>query len=349
MDCFYAAVEVRDRPELRGKPVVVGGTPDSRSVVATANYEARRFGIRSAMPCATAYRLCPETIFLNPDFARYKAESRKIQAIMRSLTALIEPLSLDEAYLDVTEPCAQGVSATQLARELRARIWAECGLTASAGIAPNKLLAKVASEINKPNGQKTITPEMIESFMLTLPVSSLFGVGRVTARRLHQAGFNTCGDLQQIELAELVRRFGNLGSHLYRQCRGIDERPVAVREVRKSISVETTFAQDYRHIVDVKPELHELYADLVRRFERARLDEKHIKTVVVKIKFHDFTQRSRSRSHRGLPTVEHFEQLCSQLWEDYRQPFRLIGIGLDLHDPEEMVAESPQLSLPVGN
>ncbi|MCB0387051.1 MAG: DNA polymerase IV, partial [Bdellovibrionales bacterium] len=222
MDCFYAAVEMRDRPELKGKPVVVGGRPDSRGVVATANYEARRFGIRSAISCSRAYRLCPETVFIKPDFSRYKQESRHIREIMIRYSSVIEPLSLDEAFLDVTGVDLCGGSATRMAREIRRALWEERGLTASAGIAPNKLLAKIASEVNKPNGQKTVVPGEVDAFMKRLPVESLFGVGKVTAKKLHQLGFKTCGQLQELDQATMIRRFGRWGGQLYWQCRGVD-------------------------------------------------------------------------------------------------------------------------------
>ncbi|MCB0365792.1 MAG: DNA polymerase IV [Bdellovibrionales bacterium] len=344
MDCFYAAVEVRDRPELKGKPVVVGGRPDSRGVVATANYEARRFGIRSAMPSSRAYRLCPDAVFLKPDFSRYKQESRHIREIMTRYSPVIEPLSLDEAFLDVTGVELCEGNATRMAREMRLAIWEERGLTASAGIATNKLLAKIASEVNKPNGQKTVVPDGVDSFMKTLPVESLFGVGKVTARKLHQLGFKTCGQLQELDQATMIRRFGRWGGTLYRQCRGLDERPVSTSRRRKSLSVEGTFSQDYRSPEDARPKLHRLYDDLKNRWQRTGLNDGAVKTAVVKLKFHDFDQRTRSQSCSGFPSVDLYEQLYMQLWELHRKPFRLLGLGVDLADEKSTHQEDPQLS-----
>ncbi|RYZ65306.1 MAG: DNA polymerase IV, partial [Proteobacteria bacterium] len=240
MDAFYASVELRDRPEFIGKPISVGGSPDGRGVVATANYEARKFGVKSAMPMATAIRLCPHLVCIRPDFAKYKRESRKVREIFERFTSKIEPLSLDEAYLDVTGLDLFDGSATRIANEIRRLIKEETGLTASAGVAPNKFLAKIASDINKPDGIKVIRPHEIDDFMRTLPIEKIWGVGKVTAKKMHSLGFFTCGDLQRKSIAELTAFFGSWGAKLYDYSRGIDNRSVKESRERKSLSVEET-------------------------------------------------------------------------------------------------------------
>ena len=231
MDCFYAAIELRERPELEGRPIAVGGG-SRRGVVTTCNYEARKFGVRSAMPGFKARDLCPELVFLPVRFDLYRAESAKIREILLSYTQLVEPLSLDEAYLDVTD---LGSYAWDIARELRARIFTATGLTCSAGIAPNKMLAKIASDWRKPNGQFAILPEEIEAFMRRLPVRKLWGVGPKSADRFAGLGIYTCEDLQRYSLADIVGRFGRWGRDLYYLCRGVDDRPVEPNRVRKSL------------------------------------------------------------------------------------------------------------------
>ena len=244
MDCFFAAIEMRDRPALRDRPLAVGGMPERRGVVATCNYPARVFGIHSAMPMSRALRLCPDLVILPVDMERYKAVSSRIQSIFREYTDQVEPLSLDEAFLDVSGHDYFAGSATLLAREIRRRIWEQEGLTASAGIAPNKFLAKVASDWNKPNGQKTITPDAVANFLPGLPVEKIPGVGAVTTARMRRYSLYTCGDVQMVDQAELIRLFGKLGSRLFAFSRGVDHRPVTTRRVRKSLSVEQTFPQD---------------------------------------------------------------------------------------------------------
>lgn len=329
-DCFYAAVEMRDRPELRELPIAIGGSPGQRGVISTCNYVARRFGIHSAMPTSWALRQCPDLVLLPHDFARYKDASRRVHAIFRDYTTLIEPLSLDEAYLDVSGlPHCQG-SATRMAEEIRARIRAEVGITASAGIAPNKLLAKIASDWNKPDGQFVLTPADIDAFMPALPIGKLWGIGKVTAARLARHGLVTCGDAQRWTLAELDAQFGRLGRSLYRQCRGIDERPVETEWQRKSLSVEHTYPKDLPDLAACLAQTPTLYADLSQRLQRQQLDTQPNKAFV-KIKFHDFTQTTMecSASHADMAL---FSKLLEQAWQRGAKPVRLLGVGVRFAD-----------------
>ena len=241
MDCFYAAIEVRDRPELRGKPVGVGGARDRRGVLTTCNYEARKFGVRSAMPTFMALQRCPKLIVLPTRFDVYRREAAVIRAILHRFTPLVEPLSLDEAYLDVSaHPGAPGA----LAQVIRNLIFRKTKLTASAGIGPNKLVAKIASDLNKPNGQCEVAPNEVPEFMAALPVRKIWGIGAVTEQKLQQRGITTCGELQRFTVCELLDIFGKFGAELYDLCRGIDERPVEPDRERKSLSTEETFASD---------------------------------------------------------------------------------------------------------
>ena len=236
-DCFFAAVEMRDDPALRGLPVAVGGDSTRRGVISTCNYEARRYGVRSAMATATALRRCRDLIVIPVNMDKYRAASRQVLAIFAEYTDLIEPLSLDEAYLDVTNSTACRGSATLIAQEIRTRVREEVGITISAGIAPNKFLAKVASEWRKPDGQFVVTPPMVPEFVRALPIQKIHGVGDVTARKMQLMGINTCADLQTLPLQELIERFGSFGERLYALSRGQDDRPVRTDQARKSISV----------------------------------------------------------------------------------------------------------------
>src|SRR5271156_1929972 len=258
MDCFYAAVEMRERPELAGQPIAVGGG-SRRGVVTTCNYEARKFGIHSAIPGFHARERCPHLVFLPVRFDLYRAESAKIRQILYAYTPLVEPLSLDEAYLDVT---GFDRYAWDIAKEIRARIFSETRLTASAGIAPNKMLAKIASDWRKPNGQFAITPDQIAPFMRELPVRKIWGVGPKSAGKFEAQGIRTCGDLQQIPLAELVRRHGKWGRELHDLCRGHDDRDVEPNRIRKSLSNETTFADHLTTLDDCQRELDKLVDEL---------------------------------------------------------------------------------------
>ncbi|MGI9293811.1 MAG: DNA polymerase IV, partial [Pseudomonadales bacterium] len=239
-DCFYAAVEIRDDPSLQGKPVAVGGSADRRGVLTTCNYEAREFGARSAMPTAMALRLCPDLIVLPVSMEKYRVASQKVQSIFKEFTEQIEPLSLDEAFLDVSDtPLLQG-SATRIAQEIRRRVAAQVGITVSAGVAPNKFLAKIASDWQKPDGLTVIRPEQVQDFVAQLPVNKIFGVGKVTAAKLQRLGVNSCADLQKLSLLELDQKFGRFGKRLFELSRGVDPREVQNERTRKSLSVEHT-------------------------------------------------------------------------------------------------------------
>lgn len=291
MDAFYASVEQRDRPELKGKPVIVGGDPNSRGVVATCSYEARKFGIHSAMASSMAYRLCPQAIFIRPRFDVYHAVSRQIREIFHRYTDLVEPLSLDEAYLDVTENKKGILYASDLARDILKQIHDETGLTASAGVSFNKFLAKVASDIHKPNGMTVVTPKTADSFIDRLPIRKFFGVGKVTEKKMLELGIQTGADLKKISKEELVRHFGKTGNFYYDIAHGIDERPVNPHRERKSIGQEQTLSQD----IDDRQEMLKILEKLAFEIEEY-MKEKNIKgrTITLKIKYFDFKCVTRS-------------------------------------------------------
>jgi DNA polymerase IV len=343
MDCFYAAVEMRDRPELRGKPVAVGGSPEGRGVVATASYEARKFGVRSAIASATAVRLCPELIIVRPDFGKYKKESRAVRAILERFTSRIEPLSLDEAYLDVSGSEHFGGSATRIAEEIRRLIREETGLTASAGVAPNKFLAKIASDLNKPNGISVIRPAQIEAFMKTLPVAKIWGVGKVTAEKMKRKGIHTCGDLQTYSVAQLTTIFGSWGVQLYDYARGIDRRPVREERQRKSLSVEETYWRDLQSVEECVSKLTELYDDWNERAVRAQIADR-IRGIFVKLKFSDFQHTTHECIFTGYPKPSDFEPLLREAFARRNEPVRLIGIGARLQSTKSK-SPTPQLPL----
>ncbi|GHD67394.1 DNA polymerase IV [Jeongeupia chitinilytica] len=334
-DCFYAAVEMRDRPALRDVPLAVGGAAERRGVIATCNYPARRFGVRSAMSTRTALQRCPRLVLVPPDFQRYREASQAIHAIFLDYTDRIEPLSLDEAYLDVTGLSHCRGSASLMAQEIRSRIAAEVGITASAGIAPNKLLAKIASDWRKPDGQFVITPGEIDAFMCELPVARLWGVGKATAARLADMGAQTCAELQRWPLERLVQRFGKMGASLYRQCRGIDAREVVRERMRKSLSVEQTYAQDLADLEACLAALPVLVDDFAARFARSGAVGEHAEPLVrakpvVKIKFDDFTQTTVEAA--GAPTLSTFAALLRQGWARGARPVRLLGVGVRLDE-----------------
>ncbi len=343
MDCFYAAVEVKHHPELRGKPLGIGGPPDSRSVLCTASYEARKFGVRSAMPSSQAVRLCPQLILKRPNFELYRRETQAIREIFSRFTSRIEPLSLDEAYLDVTDAPHFDGSATRIAAEIRRLIRAECGLTASAGVAPNKFLAKVASDWRKPDGLFVVRPEEVAAFVKTLPVEKIFGVGRVTAERLHRLGWRTCGDLQLASREHLAEEFGSRGESLYGLARGEDRREVEARSERKSLSVEETFERDLPTLEEGLRALPELYADWERRMTRAKAFDR-LRGFVVKIKFFDFRTTTCEVACAMRPRARDFVELLREAWGRRPVPFRLIGIGARLGGDETSDEAPLQLS-----
>jgi DNA polymerase-4 len=328
MDAFYASVEQRDNPELRDKPVVVAWR-GNRSVVCAASYEARKFGVRSAMPAVRAERLCPNAVFLAPDFPRYRAVSSQVREIFKRHTDLVEPLSLDEAYLDVTENKTGLSTATQVARTIRADIRTELQLTASAGVAPNKFLAKIASDWKKPNGLFVIQPEEVDSFLFPLPVGRVPGVGKVTEEKLKTLGIQTIGELRRLELAVLENRFGRYGARLYDLARGIDNSRVVPDRPTQSISSEDTFEQDVQ-----LPELEPMIRKLAEHAWAASRNESRIaRTVVLKLKTSDFKVLTRSHTPNSPPSsCEELTNIALSLRErvglDSHQRFRLVGVGL---------------------
>jgi len=328
MDAFYASVEQRDNPALRGKPVAVGGSRE-RGVVAAASYEARKFGVRSAMPSVTARRKCPDLIFVKPRFDVYKTVSLQIRAIFAEYTAIIEPLSLDEAYLDVTENLQGIASATEVAEQIRSKIRAETQLTASAGVSYNKFLAKLASDYRKPVGLFVITRAMGPSFVEALPVERFHGVGPATAAKMKEFGIFTALDLRAKDEAFLLRHFGKAGQHFYRICRCIDHRPVLANRIRKSIGAENTFSRDLTSFDDMRAELCPLVDKVWQHCDNTSVRGR---TVTLKIKFADFQIITRSRS-RAEPISDHstlasmsVELLAAQF--PMRKAVRLIGVSL---------------------
>jgi DNA polymerase-4 len=334
MDCFYAAVEMKHNPKLKGKPLGVGGPPESRSVLCTASYEARKFGVRSAMPSSTAKRLCPQLILVPPNFELYKQESYAVREIFGRFTNKIEPLSLDEAYLDVSDSVHCRGSATLIAKEIRAAIEKELRLTASAGIAPNKFLAKVASDWNKPNGQFVIRPKDVEKFVLALPVEKIHGVGKVTAKKMHSLGLRTCADIQAQPLERLREWFGSSAEWYANVARGIDEREVDGHGERKSLTVEETFHRDLESLEECLAALPHIYSDWERRMGRGDYRDR-IRGFVVKVKFHDFKATTHETSSRQWPTEQDFAGLLRKAWERREKPVRLIGIGVRLETEEK--------------
>ena len=330
-DCFYAAVEMRDDPSLRGKPLAVGGRPETRGVVATCNYEARRFGIHSAMAAAQALKRCPELIILPPSMEKYRSASRQILAIYRDYTPLVEPLSLDEAYLDVTGVGQCMGSATLMAQEIRSRIARDVGITASAGIAPNKFVAKIASDWNKPDGQFVVRPEEVDAFVAALPVGKLFGVGKVTARKLQALGAHTCGDLRSWALVDLLHHFGSFGKRLFDLCRGDDRREVSPSQARKSVSVEETYARDLPDLDACRAELPALLEVLVARVKRARA-EAAIHKLFVKLRFADFRGTTAECVSAGVDAGQ-CESLLQTAFQRGNKPVRLLGVGVRLIEP----------------
>ncbi|WP_414501113.1 DNA polymerase IV [Zymobacter sp. IVIA_12111.31 C1] len=342
-DCFYAAVEMRDNPSLANVPIAVGGQADQRGVIATSNYVARRYGVRSAMPTAHALRLCPQLKVIRPDFPRYRAVSREIQAIFHELTDIVEPLSLDEAYLDISDVERFKGSGTWMAQWLKHTIKARTGITVSVGVAPNRFLAKIASDWRKPDGLFVLTPSECDDFIAALDVRYLPGVGPSTRGRLEDMGITTCLQLREVSLSTLLDRFGRFGQRLYELARGIDERPVESVHVRKSISVETTYPQDIVGQDDCWQALQTLIIRLQERV--AHHGSPRLRKLFVKIRFDDFT-------HTTMETLDHqmtdsrFRELFEQAWQRRSRPVRLLGVGVRLAEQED----PHQLSLfPTGS
>lgn len=344
MDAFYASVEQHDFPELKGKPLAVGG--GQYGVVAAASYEARKYGIRSAMPGRLALEKCPHLIVVKPRFQRYKEISQQIRQIFYEFTDLVEPLSLDEAYLDVTENKKNMASANDIAREIRKRIFEETGLTASAGISINKFLAKVASDYNKPNGQKTIHPTQILEFMEELPIEKFFGIGKVTANKMHELHIFKGADLKKKSLEELHRLFGKSGLYYYNAVRGIHNSEVKSHRIQKSVGVEETF---WENLLDEEAVFRQL--EIISEDLETRLSKKEIKgkSLTLKIKYKDFTVYTRSRTQEDyFENAKNFLETAKQLWElrPFDKPVRLLGLSLSNLNTQEKKQISVQLEIP---
>lgn len=350
MDAFYASVEQRDFPEYRGRPLIVGGSPDGRGgVVATASYEARKFGIHSAMPSRTAQRLCPEAIFVYPRFDAYKNVSKHIREIFHRYTDIIEPLSLDEAYLDVTND-KQGIGyAMDIAKLIKQAIKQELDLTASAGVSINKFVAKIASDMDKPDGLTFIGPSRVEAFMEKLAVAKFHGVGKVTAAKMKMMGIFTGVDLKKLSEAELIRHFGKVGSFYYQIVRGIDDRPVQPRRETKSVSVEDTYQEDLTDKNVMLPELERLSQRLAERLQLSNLKGR---TVTVKFKFHDFSIMTRSCSVTVfVDSRENIISIVKTILDNANlaeRKIRLLGVGMsnfELADEKKAQQSDVQLKL----
>lgn len=335
MDAFFASVEQLDNPELRGKPVAVGGS-GPRSVVAAASYEARKFGVRSAMPSVTAKKLCPELIFVKHNFDRYTEVSECIHVIFREYTDIIEPLSIDEAFLDVTEDKQHIGSATLIAKKIRREIKEKTGLTASAGISVNKFLAKIASDINKPDGLFIIKPEDAEKFIEELNVEKFYGIGKVTAEKMHKLGIHKGKDLKDWDLVSLVRNFGKAGVFFYDIVRGIDDRPVEPDSERKSVGTELTYEKDLKTRFEIIAELYKLEKELMERLVQA---ETSGRTITLKIKFSDFRQLTRSRTvqHyiRDFETLHHEVTSIRKSLDLENVSIRLLGVTVSNLETED--------------
>lgn len=347
MDAFYASVEQMDNPELKGKPLAVGGS-EVRGVVSAASYEARKFGVRSAISGIQAKKLCPDLIFVRPRFDRYKEISKKIRKIFHDYTDLVEPLSLDEAYLDVTENKKGNPSATLIAQEIRKRIFEEVGLTASAGISVNKFVAKIASDYNKPNGQKTVNPDEVEAFLEKLDIKKFYGVGKVTAEKMYQLGIFTGYDLKQKSLEYLEKHFGNSGFHYYQICRGIHNSAVKPNRKIKSVGAERTFGENLSSEIFMEERLQSIAKELEKRLQKSKISGK---TITLKIKYSDFTLQTRSKT---LPYFVSDKNIILDVAKDLlyqerlRNSVRLLGISIhNLNNEEKTKTELPQKSVSV--
>lgn len=342
MDAFYASVEQRDNPELRGKPVAVGGSAE-RGVVAAASYEARQFGVKSAMPSKIAASRCPHLIFVRPRFDAYKAVSQQIRSIFYDYTDLVEPLSLDEAYLDVTSNKKGMLSATRIAVEVRKRIFEETQLTASAGISLNKFLAKTASDVKKPNGLFLIPPDQAEGFVEKMAIEKFFGIGKVTAEKMHKMGISTGRDLKKWTELSLVDRFGKSGHYYYQIARAIDNRKVNPNRIQKSLGAENTFSSDLMSYESVRRELVEISEVLHRRMERSKTVGR---TLTVKAKYTDFRTVTRSKTiDQWIENIEQIQAIYEELLPSIpiEDGIRLLGLSLSNLNHEEQQEEQPKV------
>jgi DNA polymerase-4 len=337
MDCFYAAVHVRDDPSLEGKPVVVGGDPSGRGVVAAANYEARKYGIHSALPAAQARRLCPDTVFLRPDFRRYREESQAIFAIYKDYTPVIQTLSLDEAFLDVSEHLGEFGSATAIAADIRRRVREERRLTVSIGVGPNKLVAKIASDFDKPDGLTVVRPSEVEAFLAPLPARRLHGIGPATEKTLNTMDLKTVADLRRASVDLLLTRFGNWGRTMRDRAWGIDDRSVHTRHARKSLSTERTFAENLKKIEEIDEILEAMAGEVAQGLEKRRLAAS---TITVKVRYPDFQTPTRSHT-LPVPTADAatIASLARELvrrTDATRRSVRLLGVGASNLVPGEL-------------
>jgi DNA polymerase-4 len=328
MDSFYASVHLRDDPSLAGKPVVIGGDPDGRGVIAAASYAARRYGVHSAMPSARARRLCPGAVFIRPDFTRYRKESERIFEVFRQFTSVVQTVALDEAYLDVSDVWRQWGSATEVAQSIRRRIRDEIGLTVSVGVGPNRLVAKIASDYDKPDGLTVVPPSRVREFLDPLPARRLPGVGPATERTLGELGIETIAQLRRFPEQELVRRLGRNGERLHRFARGIDERPVRVHQPRKSLSCERTYGEDLMGLEAMDRRVTDMAAEVAAGLQRRNLSAR---TLTLKLRYGDFTTVTRSLTLAG-PTrrAEAIAEIARGLLrrtEAGRRPVRLLGVG----------------------
>lgn len=331
-DCFFAAIEMRDNPSLKDLPLAIGGKPEQRGVIATCNYVARAFGVRSAMSSAKALRLCSDLLIMLPDMEKYRFASKQMLEIYHSYTRLVEPLSLDEAFLDVSHSLQHRGSATLIAAEIRERIAKKVGITVSAGIAPNKFVAKIASDWNKPDGLFVVRPDEVEAFIAPLPVNKVFGVGKVTEQKLHHLGIKKCGDLRKLSIEELQAKFGSFGERLYTLCRGKDEREVEPNRERKSISVEHTYPQDIPDLIGCVGKLALLFERLNARIERLQIPI-GIKGLFIKLRFDNFSQTTVECMGKKLD-VDAYKKLLEMGYFRYSRPVRLIGIGVRMANTE---------------
>ena len=344
MDAFYASVEQLDHPEWRGLPLVVGG--GEKGVVAAASYEARKFGIRSAMSGKIALQKCKDLIVVKPRFSRYKEISKQIHSIFHEYTDLVEPLSLDEAYLDVTENKMAMTSANEIAKDIRKKIFERTGLTASAGISNNKFLAKIASDYRKPNGQKTIHPSEVENFMDNLPIEKFYGIGKVTANKMHQLHIYKGKDLKQFTLKQLQQMFGKSGEYYYNVARGIHHSEVKPNRIRKSIAVENTFWDNLHDEQEISTELEHIIDQL---FDRSIAKNMKGKTLTLKIKYQDFSVFTRSKTKDFYyENKEEIKSICNELWNlrPYDKPVRLLGLSFSNLNTEEKKNIYIQLKIP---
>lgn len=332
MDYFFAQIEEKENSYLADKPFAVGGTNPKRGVISTCNYIAREYGVRSAMPTVVALEKCPQLILLNTNMEKYKKVSNVIRKIFYSITDKVEPLSLDEAYLDVSDVKEYSNSATLIAQEIKKRIYDETGLTSSAGVAPNKLLAKIASDINKPNGLYVIKPKDIDSFIYNLHVKKLFGVGKVTQEKLKQMDIEYCHQLQAVSLDSLINKFGRLGSSLYQYSRGIDTREVNTQRIRKSISVENTYLNDLRTLDECLEKIPSLYEKLYIRISSEYV--KRISSIFIKVTDTSFNKSSVTKQAKEF-SLDTFISLFQEIYHKQSLPIRLLGIGVRLNEYEE--------------